>query len=65
MKKKLYDKPTMKVVKLQHQCHILSGSLYNVSVTTGLGAMGNDDDLGDAAQTQGTGLQSMGADEDL
>jgi hypothetical protein len=26
MKKKDYQKPTMKVVKLQHQCHILAGS---------------------------------------
>lgn len=60
MKKKLYDKPTMKVVKLQHMSHILSVSNY--SVTTGLGSMGNDVDLGDA---EGTGLQGMGADEDL
>ena len=26
MKKKDYQKPTMKVVKLQHQCHILASS---------------------------------------
>ena len=26
MKRKDYQKPTMKVVKLQHQCHILTGS---------------------------------------
>ena len=26
MNKKDYQKPTMKVVKLQHQCHILAGS---------------------------------------
>ena len=26
MKRKDYQKPTMKVVKLQHQCHILAGS---------------------------------------
>lgn len=26
MKRKDYEKPTMKVVKLQHQCHILAGS---------------------------------------
>ena len=63
MKKKLYDKPTMKVVKLQHKSHILSVSTYEV--TTGLGAMDDDVDLGDAAQTQGTGLWGMGADEDL
>ena len=60
MKKKLYDKPTTKVVQLRHQCHILAGSPY--SVTTGLGAMDDDVDLGDA---EGTGLQGMGADVDL
>ena len=63
MKKKLYDKPTMKVVQLKQRSHILAGSPY--SVTTGLGAMDDDVDLGDAAQTQGTGLWGMGADEDL
>ena len=26
MKRKDYQKPTMKVVKLQHQCHILADS---------------------------------------
>ena len=26
MKRKEYRKPTMKVVQLQHQCHILAGS---------------------------------------
>ncbi|WP_288280861.1 hypothetical protein [uncultured Prevotella sp.] len=26
MKRKTYQKPTMKVVKLEHQCHILFGS---------------------------------------
>ena len=26
MNRKDYQKPTMKVVKLQHQCHILAGS---------------------------------------
>ena len=26
MKRKDYEKPTMKVVKLQHQCHILASS---------------------------------------
>jgi len=26
MKRKDYRKPTMKVVKLHHQCHILAGS---------------------------------------
>ena len=27
MRKKDYQKPTMKVVKLQHHCHILAGSV--------------------------------------
>ena len=26
MKKKLYEKPTMNIVKLQHQTHLLAGS---------------------------------------
>ena len=60
MNKKDYQTPTMKVVKLKQRSHILAGSPY--SVTTGLGAMGDDVDLGDA---QGTGLQGMGADVDL
>ena len=29
MKRKNYERPTMKVVKLQHQCHILAGSGVN------------------------------------
>ena len=32
MKRKDYQKPTMKVVKLQHQCHILSGSAQGQEV---------------------------------
>ena len=63
MNKKDYQTPTMTVVKLQHKSHILSVSNY--SVTTGLDAMDDDVDLGDAAQTQGTGLWGMGADVDL
>lgn len=35
MIKKEYQKPTVKVVKLQHQCQILAGSLQSTS-TTGL-----------------------------
>ena len=27
MKKKGYQKPTMNIVKLQHHCHILAGSV--------------------------------------
>ena len=40
MIKKDYMKPTMKVVQLHHQTHILAGSVRSVS-TSGL-----DDDLG-------------------
>ncbi|MBQ8486965.1 MAG: hypothetical protein IJ533_04890 [Prevotella sp.] len=29
MKKKDYEKPTMRVVKIQHQHHLLSGSPYD------------------------------------
>ena len=31
MKKKDYQKPTMKVFKLQHQCHIMAVSSYETS----------------------------------
>jgi hypothetical protein len=36
MNKKDYQKPTMKVVKLQHKCHIMAGSPYETS-TSGQG----------------------------
>jgi hypothetical protein len=36
MNKKDYQKPTMKVVKLQHQGHIMAGSPYETS-TSGQG----------------------------
>ena len=65
MKRRMYKTPTMKVVKLKHKSHVLSVSspqVFGVSATTGLGAMDDDVDLGDA---EGTGLQGMGADEDL
>ena len=39
MKKKDYQKPTMQVVKLQHKCQILAGSLTSVR-----------DDYGDAIE---------------
>ena len=47
MKTKLYVKPTMKVVKLQHRSHILVGSTYDTTETgkTSLNAMGDDEDL--------------------
>ena len=35
MKKKDYEKPTMRVVKIQHQHHLLAGSPYD-SVSTPL-----------------------------
>ena len=63
MKTKVYQKPTTKVVKLQHQCHIMAGSVY--TTTTGLNAMDGDEVLGDGAQSDGNSLWSMGADEDL
>ena len=31
MKRKDYQRPTMKVVKLQHQCHIMAVSSYETS----------------------------------
>ena len=31
MKKKLYEKPTMNIVKLQHQTHLLAGSGVEVN----------------------------------
>ena len=34
MKRKNYERPTMKVVQLKHQCQILAGSYYE---TTGSG----------------------------
>ena len=29
MKKKIYEKPDIQVVKIQQQCHLLEGSPYN------------------------------------
>ena len=63
MKTKVYQKPTTKVVKLQHQCHIMAGSVY--TTTTGLNAMDDDEILGDGAQSGGNSLSGMGADVDL
>ena len=63
MKTKVYQKPTTKVVKLQHQCHIMAGSVY--TTTTGLNAMDADEVLGDGAQSDGNSLSGMGADVDL
>ncbi len=35
MNKKDYQKPTMKVVQLKHQSHILAGSPYSMQTTGG------------------------------
>ncbi|MBR6276677.1 MAG: hypothetical protein IKR31_07090 [Prevotella sp.] len=35
MNKKDYQKPTMKVVQLQHRSHILTGSPYTMSANGG------------------------------
>ena len=43
MIKKEYMKPTMRVVKVQHQSHILAGSLRSVK-SSGLDIEGDDED---------------------
>lgn len=47
MKRKDYEKPTMNVVKLQHQCHIMAASSYETSGTggTSINAMEEEEDL--------------------
>ena len=47
MKTKVYQRPTMKVVKLRHQCHIMAASTYETTGTgrTRINAMENDADL--------------------
>ena len=47
MKRKDYVKPTMKVVKLQHQCHILAVSSYETtgSGKTSITMMDEEEDL--------------------
>ena len=47
MKRKDYERPTMKVVKLQHQCHIMAVSSYETTGTgrTSITEMGNEEDL--------------------
>ena len=37
MKKQAYMKPAMRVVKIQHQCQILAGSVNGTGGNTGLG----------------------------
>ena len=36
MKKKIYEKPTMEIVKLQQQCQLLAGSVDPNGMNTGL-----------------------------
>ena len=36
MNKKIYMKPTMNVVKIQHQAHLLSGSIDSVNSNAGI-----------------------------
>ena len=47
MKTKVYQRPTMKVVKLQHQCHIMAVSSYETSGEgkTSINAMEDAEDL--------------------
>ena len=47
MKTKVYQKPTMKVVQLQHRSQILAGSPYSMSAGGERGQLTNGtDDLG-------------------
>ena len=47
MKRKDYQRPTMKGVKLQHQCHILAASSYETTGTgrTSINMMDEEEDL--------------------
>lgn len=47
MKRKDYERPTMKVVQLKHKCQILAGSSYETtgSGRTSINAMGEETDL--------------------
>jgi hypothetical protein len=47
MKRKDYQRPTMQVVELQHQCHIMATSSYETTGTggTSLTEMEDDTDL--------------------
>ena len=47
MKRKDYQKPTMQVVKLQHQCHILAGSDNGVAASRNGYGTANTDTWGD------------------
>jgi len=45
MGKKLYEKPTIKVVKWEHQAHLLQTSHYKTTGGTGVNAMDAPEDL--------------------
>ena len=45
MKRKNYERPTMKVVKLQHQCHIMATSSYETTGTGGTSLTKMEDDV--------------------
>ena len=47
MKKKMYERPTMQVVQLQHKCQILAGSSYETtgSGRTSINMMDEEEDL--------------------
>ena len=67
MKRKDYQKPTMRIVQMRHRCQIMATSYTTTSytTTTGLNAMDDDEILGDGAQSGGNSLSGMGADVDL
>ena len=44
MNRKDYQKPTMQVVKLQHQCHILAGSAQG-EVTATMNSTWEEEDI--------------------
>ena len=47
MKKKEYERPTMEVVQLKHECQILAGSPYSMSAEGGREQLDDDtDELG-------------------
>ena len=45
MKRKDYQKPMMKTVKLQHKSHILAGSGYETKGKVGITMMDEEEDL--------------------
>ncbi len=48
MKKQAYQKPAMRVVKIQHQQHLLAGSIENVNSNAGIGYGGGGGGSGPA-----------------